>query len=106
MFKNPLSAKGRIRRSEYVISFIFVQLASYALGQMFGSMGLTEGSSYGMAWKHIPTILLSIWLLMQGAKRCHDMGNSGWFQIIPFYFVWMAIAPGDEGDNEFGPSPN
>ena len=76
MLKNPLSAEGRIRRSEYVISFILVQFASYALGRLFGSMGLTDGFSYGMAWAYIPTILLSIWLLMQGAKRCHDLGNS------------------------------
>ena len=68
-------------------------------------MGLSDGHSFGLGWIYIPTILLTIWLLMQGAKRCHDRGNSGWFQIIPGYILWMVFAPGDDGDNKYGPSP-
>ena len=105
MFQRPFSAEGRIRRSEYVISYLLVQFGSYAIGYLVGSMGLSDGYTYGLGWIYIPTVLLSIWLLMQGAKRCHDRGNSGWYQIIPFYILWMVFAPGDDGDNEYGPSP-
>ena len=47
-----------------------------------------------------------IWILYaQGAKRCHDRGNSGWFQIIPFYVFWMIFAEGESNTNQYGESP-
>lgn len=47
-----------------------------------------------------------LWFIWaQGAKRCHDRGNSGWFQIIPFYGLWMLFAEGEVGTNEYGNSP-
>ena len=46
-----------------------------------------------------------IWLLTQGAKRCHDLGNSGWYQLIPFYGLWMLFAKGDDDINEYGANP-
>lgn len=49
---------------------------------------------------------LVVWfLLAQGAKRCHDRGNSGWWQLIPFYYLWMFFADGEIGDNEYGTNP-
>jgi uncharacterized membrane protein YhaH (DUF805 family) len=44
-------------------------------------------------------------MLAQGAKRCHDRGNSGWYQMIPFYALWMLFAESDHGINEYGPNP-
>ncbi|WP_417009788.1 DUF805 domain-containing protein [Bacteroides congonensis] len=42
--------------------------------------------------------LPAVWfMIVQGAKRCHDRGNSGWYQIIPFYELWMLFAKGDKG---------
>jgi uncharacterized membrane protein YhaH (DUF805 family) len=47
-----------------------------------------------------------IWIMLaQGAKRCHDRGNSGWFQIIPFYYIIMLFGDGERHRNQYGEDP-
>ena len=95
MFSAPFSFDGRIRRTEYGLSFI-IYIFSYVI-----IVGLINASSvFGLAY--IP-LLWFLWA--QGAKRCHDRGNSGWYQIIPFYVFWMIFAEGYKDSNEYGNSP-
>lgn len=95
MFSKPFSYKGRIRRLEYGITFIVLYLGFAFIG--------------GMAEVEETLALLIIplyWVfIVQGAKRCHDLGNSGWYQLIPFYFFWMIFAKGDDDINEYGANP-
>ena len=93
MFKNPFSFEGRIRRTEYGISFIIYLVAAVIVNS-------TGEAAILLAY--IP-ILWFLWA--QGAKRCHDRGNSGWFQLIPFYVFWMLFADSNNGNNEYGPNP-
>ncbi len=99
MFKNPFSFKGRIRRTEYGISAIIY----YAIIYTPAFLGISE-DDYA-----IPILIIFIpliwFMLAQGAKRCHDRGNSGWYQIIPFYSLWMLFADSDVGPNEYGDNP-
>ena len=92
IFRAPFSFDGRIRRTEYGISFI-IYIISYVL-----IVGLVKSSSvFGIAY--IPLI----WFLWaQGAKRCHDRNNSGWYQIIPFYIFWLLFAEGENTQNYYG----
>lgn len=47
----------------------------------------------------IATLIVSpitVWIyLAQSAKRCHDLGHSGWYQIIPFYEFALLFAAGE-----------
>jgi uncharacterized membrane protein YhaH (DUF805 family) len=99
MFRNPFSFNGRIRRLEYGITFI-IYIVLYVV-----ILALMEGAD---ATVLIGFILLipTLWFLWgQGAKRCHDLNKSGWFQIIPFYFVVLIFQDGVPGMNEYGHNP-
>lgn len=51
-------------------------------------------------------LIPALWFLFaQGSKRSHDRGNSGWYQIIPFYVFWLIFADGKIGENQYGPNP-
>ena len=93
MFSKPLSFNGRIGRLEYFISFVVfwvfaIGLTILANQENFNFLSLIK-------------IIVSYFFVAQGAKRCHDIGRSGWFQVIPFFFIWMLIAKGQDDSNEY-----
>lgn len=102
MFAHPFSFSGRIRRMEYGISFII-----YVIVSAFANIkSVTPDSSVGISLLIMAVNILLLWFfLAQGAKRCHDRGNSGWYQLIPFYPLWLLFGDGDDYDNAYGPDP-
>ncbi|MEB8328643.1 DUF805 domain-containing protein [Flavobacteriaceae bacterium KMM 6897] len=100
MFKNPFSFEGRIRRTEYGISFIIYLFVWFILNSISG--GMDELGAIIFLVCLIP-LLWFAWA--QSAKRCHDLGNSGWFQLIPFYGLWLLLADSKPETNEYGENP-
>jgi uncharacterized membrane protein YhaH (DUF805 family) len=106
MFKNPFIFEGRIRRSEFGISFIL-----FIVGRVITTIivaGIISGSNNkdGAVVLSLLLLIPLLWFLWaQGAKRCHDLGNSGWFQLIPFYALWMLFQDGEPGPNQYGENP-
>lgn len=100
MFKAPFSFEGRIRRTEFGLSYLIYFAAIIIIGL------ISEAGNDGIATIFTIAFIPLLWFLWaQGAKRCHDRGNSGWYQIIPFYVFWMLFAESELGQNEFGPNP-
>lgn len=102
MFKHPFSFEGRIRRTEYGISFIIYFLWN-AISQ--GLMQDSDPSLGACLFVLIPLIPMMWFLWAQNCKRCHDRGNSGWYQLIPFYFFVLLFGDGESGPNRYGENP-
>ena len=105
MFKNPFSFYGRIRRTEYGLSYVIFIAFCFIGGGLIGYVSTYVDKSTASLLFLLPCIPCYWFLFAQGAKRCHDRGNSGWFQIIPLYGFWMLFADSDNGINKYGANP-
>lgn len=105
MFRAPFSFTGRIRRKEYGLSVLLY--AVVVVGLEYTILLRADGSTSAGGSLLFLILVIPLWffLLAQGAKRCHDLGNSGWFQLIPFYGLWMLFADSKDGINEYGLNP-
>ena len=73
MFNNPFSFDGRIRRLEYGLSYI-IYLVLYIILITITTKAVSNSVLYIFGFAYIPLL----WFFFaQGAKRCHDRGNSG-----------------------------
>ncbi|KAA0130385.1 DUF805 domain-containing protein [Chryseobacterium sp. SN22] len=107
MFKAPFSFDGRIRRLEYGLSYLIYLVFALPFNIYLRMSENSYGGPSGTVLVIFFILLIPfLWfMLAQGAKRCHDRGNSGWFQLIPFYGLWMLFADSENGPNEYGPNP-
>lgn len=103
MFKKPFSFKGRIRRTEYGISLIIYVIARIIIGLV--ALGINSNPDEADLIATLMSLPLLIFLWAQGAKRCHDINNSGWMQLIPFYVLVMIFKDEVNAANKYGESP-
>lgn len=103
MFKDVFSFQGRIRRTEYGLSLIFYFIAyMVSYGLMIWSIATSD---FGLFFSVLSLFPLVWFMLAQAAKRCHDMGKSGWWQLIPLYAFIILFMEGDKGSNSYGTDP-
>ena len=102
MFKNPFSFEGRIRRTEYGLSFIILAVGRVALGMIL--FGASSGQDLSAIY-YVLQIPLLWFFWAQGAKRCHDVGWNGWLQLIPLVPLYLIFGEGETGTNKYGEDP-
>jgi len=84
LLKSPFSTQGTICRHQYMLSILVFFLAVQLL--------LFVGHKIGLAYdSFFLTIPAYHFLVAQGVRRCRAMRKSGWFQFIPFAFVYMLL---------------
>ena len=99
MESNLFSAEGRIRRSTYWGRVI----VATAINLLASFMAKSDPSTAILC--NIVILIAGIFSTIQGVKRMHDVGKSGWYIIIPFYNLILAFTDGTPGDNEYGENP-
>lgn len=104
MFKRLLSFSGRIRRTEYGLTILILYIIGFLFAYVIGNADDYPGD--GVIVAYLFYYVIGTWILIaQSTKRCHDLGHSGWWQMIPFYGLWLLF---DEGDgrmpNRYGES--
>jgi len=114
-FKNYASFSGIAIRKEYwyfVLFNIIFSIVAKVLDNSFfhnsstNAFGETEtSSSFGLFYTVyvLGTLVPSISL---GVRRMHDVGKSGWFLLIPFYNLILALSDSENGENQYGPLPD
>ncbi|MFI5159657.1 MAG: DUF805 domain-containing protein [Sphingobacteriales bacterium] len=101
MFKAPFSFEGRIRRKEYAFTVLII----FVVALVFAII-IPDQTKYSISLLFFVLGLVSWWIIFaQTTKRCHDVDRSGWYQLIPFYVIYLLFAEGDKFPNQFGVSP-
>jgi uncharacterized membrane protein YhaH (DUF805 family) len=111
--------EGRASRSEfwwYTLGYVIVSYAwSFIMGLITGAsvMAGMDGNFQFSAIQllsYIPTFALLLPTLGVGARRLHDIGKSGWWQLL--YLICCGglvllyfFVQDSEGDNQYGPRP-
>jgi uncharacterized membrane protein YhaH (DUF805 family) len=92
---------GRATRSEYWWFYLAYLLAYIPLAVLTAVTGSGIFAMLGMV------ISLGAMLpqIAAGARRMHDSDKSGWFLLVPFYNLYLAVIPGTPEENRFGPPP-
>jgi uncharacterized membrane protein YhaH (DUF805 family) len=103
-FKNYANFSGRARRKEYWMFFLIYSLLYVGLSFIDGLLGSAWLSS-------IFSLVLLIPSISYAARRLHDTGRSGWWQLlyliplIGIIVVIVFLAQDSHEENEYGISP-
>lgn len=118
------SFAGRIGRGKWWLGTIIAMVIYFVLCFIVGFVGASispppphaPGEPAQMSPPMIVGLILAtipyLWMVFAvGAKRCHDRGRSGWFQLIGLIPVvggiWLLVEqgflPGVDQTNEYGP---
>lgn len=65
-------------------------------------IGSRKGSTF---LSNIYTIAVLLPSIAVGVRRMHDVNKSGWYILIPFYNLFLALTEGTRGENQYGEDP-
>ena len=104
---NFFNIKGRINRKAFFVRLLLVVGIYFLLKVLFNfgfhkNFGVRFENFYETIHLFILPIIFTLFVLIQGAKRMHDINKSGWTFLIPFYNLYLVFLPGTKGNNDYG----
>ena len=110
VIKKYADFKGRARRKEYWMYWLFYFIFYFAVEFLEGALDMflyEEESVLGVIY----TLGLFIPSLAVTVRRLHDTNHSGWWQLIGFIpfaniilFIFL-LSDSDNDENKYGPNP-
>jgi uncharacterized membrane protein YhaH (DUF805 family) len=101
VFSKYADFTGRAQRSEFWWWTLFNIVVSLVLSAVLGQ-------TLSSIW----SLVVMIPSLAVGARRLHDIGKSGWWQLLALIpligiivLIWWFATKGDEGNNAHGANP-
>lgn len=105
---------GRARRSEYWYWVLFIFVVNIGINLIVGFSG-GEGSSFFALILALVLFIFSLGVLLPHfavtARRLHDTGRSGWWQLVQLIpligfilMIYWCTRPGEPTDNQYGPA--
>ncbi|MCQ6280036.1 DUF805 domain-containing protein [Bacillus sp. EB600] len=108
MTKHYADFKGRATRQEYWMTALFINLIALVFLILLTT---TESLFWGVLF-YIYYFAIIIPMISMTTRRLHDIGKSGWFQLVHFIpiigaillLIW-ACTDSQPNDNQYGPNP-
>ncbi|ARU28850.1 DUF805 domain-containing protein [Cellvibrio sp. PSBB006] len=103
-YKKYADFTGRARRKEFWMFVLFYFIASIVLGIVDSIIGFQLLGLLFSLGSLIPSLAI-------GARRLHDTGRSGWWQLlyliplIGLIIMIVFLVQDSHPDNEYGPNP-
>ena len=98
VLKQYADFKGRARRKEYWMFFLFNVIVTFSFGFVCGLIGMSDLNNVYTLAVLLPSIAVSV-------RRVHDIGKSGWYLLIPIYNLVLVLTEGEKCENKYGPDP-
>jgi uncharacterized membrane protein YhaH (DUF805 family) len=110
-FNKYVDFNGRARRSEFWWWALFTVILGIVAGLIDTILGTRSSSTGTGVFGAITNLAVLLPSLAVGARRLHDTGRSGWWQLLWFaccvgwVFLIVWFCQDSQGDNKYGASP-
>ena len=101
--------KGRARRKEYWMFYLFNLIISLVLIYGWGVIGVNTKMNIPFV---LYTIAMEIPCIAVSVRRLHDTNRSGWYILMNFFpiigsivFLVFMVEGSQPGENQYGPNP-
>ena len=107
-FKNYFNFSGRTGRSGYWWYCLWSVMLGFAAGILYVALGFTDPLQL-VTPANVFSLFMLVPALAIGARRLHDVGKSGWWQLLYFTIIgifvvlYLATRNGERRENDFGP---